>query len=78
MRDLFRILLEQLHEYAVRRYARNTLTLTELKQLAFDLAAICPAGPGQDLYLALADSRQCCVRAANIEARKKLEKWLAG
>ena len=69
--------VERLQKTAVQRYARGTLTLTELKLFAHDLAAVCPGQEGQRLYLALSSARECCVRNANIEARQLLQDWLA-
>ena len=68
--------VERLQKTAVQRYARGTLTLTELKLFAHDLAAVCPGQDGQRLYLALSSARECCVRNANIEARQLLQDWL--
>lgn len=68
--------VERLQKTAVQRYARGTLTLTELKLFAHDLAAVCPRQDGQRLYLALSSARECCVRNANIEARQLLQDWL--
>ena len=44
-----------LQEHAARRYVQATLTLSELKQLASDLAGPCTSMQGQQLHLALAD-----------------------
>ena len=69
--------LDSLQRAAVRRYANATMTLTELKLFAHDLAAICPGEAGQRLSLGLASTRECCVRNANVEARELLQGWLA-
>lgn len=68
--------LEALQRHAVKRYASNTLTLTELKVFAHDLATACRKPEAERLYLAIASTNPCCVRIANIEARARLEEWL--
>lgn len=68
--------LDELQRRAVKRYANNTLTLTELKLFAHDLAGVCPQPRAQQLYLAVASTHPCCVRTANIEARERLAEWL--
>lgn len=65
-----------LQRRAVQRYAAGTLTLTELKLLAHDLATLDSTPEGQQLYLAVADTNACCVRTANVEARQRLQAWL--
>ena len=68
--------LDELQRRAVRRYTSNTLTLTELKLFAHDLAAVCTRPEAQQLYLAIASTNTCCVRTANVEARERLAEWL--
>lgn len=71
-------LLAALQGHAVKRYASRTLTLTELKLFAHDLATVCSKPAAEQLYLAIASTHSCCVRTANLQARARLDEWLSG
>ena len=67
--------IDAIQRAAVRRYADNTLTLSELTLFAHDLAAICPTPEAERLYLGLASTKSCCVRNAALEAQELLKSW---
>ena len=69
--------IDAIQRAAVRRYAENTLTLSELTLFAHDLATVCPSPEAERLFLGLPSAKSCCVRNARLEALEQLRGWLA-